>query len=580
MVGLAHRFTDSEGALDPATLMQAVGAVDWIETSARLRNGQWLVVLRMPGHSVQVEADGKDVVAAARTATDRLARSVGLHPPDDTDVAPGLAGLLQPVRAAILSEQLDTARALLLGAQGEDRAQPEIRYHLAEIDFRSGRLDEAESAMKDLLDGSAADNQDLRGRVLNALANIAYQRNDYPAVETYSGQALQWLATRNEPGQTGRALVGRASARAALHRYEEALSDFAQARVAFEAAGDGLALARIDAYLGLLDVNRDRGAEALPVLRRSAERLQSFDAVVEELHARVGIVQAELAMLDPAAALAQCARLRELAARVSDPRRKNYAGIACIEAQTANGRYSEAMMLLRQVRSQADPPESTLLHQSRTKLLRVASELALAIGDPAAAADDAAAALALPGDFDAGGARARVYLTLVRAQLAMGQDQQAAAATAAAVQWGAQSSDADIRVHISLVIAEEAWARRDRARAESAFADAIAAADASRLPADLLVAAQAYAGHLLDVGDADRASVLIGRVATWAPKNYDAALLQVHLYRLLGQARPWRAALQQASGLAGERVVPPPLRAPPPPLELDGNAQNAAQMRP
>jgi DNA-binding winged helix-turn-helix (wHTH) protein/tetratricopeptide (TPR) repeat protein len=569
VVGLAHRFTDAEGALDTAALVQAIGAADRVETHAQWRDDRWSVVLRMPAHSALAEAEDSDVIVAARVATDRLARSIGLHPPDDAGAAPGLAGLLQQVRAAILSEQLDSARTLLLGAGSDERARPEIRYHLAEIDFRSGRLDQAEQAMKGLFDdGSANDMPDLRGRVLNALANIAYQRNDYPAVETYSAQALQWLASRNEPGQTGRALIGRATARAALHRYDEAVADFAQARVAFEAAGDGLALARVDAYLGLLDLNRDRAAEALPLLRGAVERLQAFDAVVEELHARVGIVQAELTMLDPAAALAQCARLRELAARVSDPRRKNYAGIACIEAQTANGRYSDAVLLLREVRAQADPPEETLLRQSRTKLFRVAAELALAVGDPTTAVEEAAAALALPGDFDAAGARARIYLSLLRAQLALGRSDTVTATAAAARSWGEQHAEADVLVYTSLVAAEYALAQDDVVRAEAAFAESIAAADASRMPVNLLVAAQAYAGQLLDVGDLEKASVVIGRVAPWSTKSYDAALLQVRLYRTLDQARPWQAALQQARELAGERVIPPPLRTLPAALKL------------
>jgi hypothetical protein len=106
--------------------------------------------------------------------------------------------------------------------------------------------------------------------------------------------------------------------------------------------------------------------------------------------------------------------------------------------------------------------------------------------------------------------------------------------------------------------------------ADRAFEAALAAADASRIPANLLVAALAAAPRLIDGGRLDRAAIVIGRVAPWATRHYDAALLQLRLYRALGQAAPWQAALDQASALAGERTIPPALRvapSPPPALE-------------
>src|SRR5690606_32628183 len=146
-------------------------------------------------------------------------------------------------RAAILSEQLDHARSLLLAADEEAQALPEIRFHRAEIDFRLGHLDAAERALEELLGQVApGERSPLRPRILNTLANIAYQRNDPEAVVAYSNRALELLAGENDAGETGRALIGRASARQAQHRYDEALADFAQARIVLETSGDRLAL--------------------------------------------------------------------------------------------------------------------------------------------------------------------------------------------------------------------------------------------------------------------------------------------------------------------------------------------------
>lgn len=577
IVGLAARYTDSEGALDADALASAAGAGLVVDARARLVGERWQVVLKVRGRDARGEGEDADVIVAARLAADRLALALGLQPAG-TDDADGVGRLLQQARAAILSEQLDAARALLLEAGADLRAQPEVRFHLAEIDFRAGRLDEAQRALSEQLADGTADQPLLHARILNTLANIAYQRNQPGQVEAYAEQALRWLADHGDAEETGRALLGRASARTALHRYEAALADYAQARVAFAAAGDRRALARVDTYVALLDVNRDRPGEALPVLRDAVERLRIHDAVVEELHGRVGIVMAELAMLDAAAALGQCARLDELSARVSDPRRKHYAGLACVEALIAAGRLGEAGARLRTIREQAKVPEESLLHQSEFQLHRLAAELAFAVDDVEAAADEAAAALALPAGYDSAGARARVLLLALRTQLALGRADAAAQTAAAAAGLAADKPDeADQRVFTALVAAGQALALRDFAAAEAAFADSARAADASRVPANVLASAQAQGAYLIERGELDRAGVVVGRVARWAARSFEASLLQAQLYRALDQQAPWQEALRQAAALAGERVIPPGLRSPRPSLRLGDGPANAGQ---
>ena len=568
IVGLAARYTDAQGRLDAEALAAAAGADLIVDATARFVDERWQVVLQARDRDARGEGEDADVVVAARLAADRLALALGLQPVAG-DEAGGVGRLLQQARAAILSEQLDAARKLLLEAGADARAQPQVRFHLAEIDFRAGRLDEAQRALTEQLADGSSDEPLLHARILNTLANIAYQRNQPAQVEAYAGQALRWLADRDEPEETGRAMLGLASAHTAQHRYDTALADYAQARIAFAAAGDRRALARVDTYVALLDVNRDRPGEALPLLRDAVERLRTYDAVVEELHGRVGIVMAELAMLDPAAALGQCARLDELAARVADPRRKHYAGLVCVDALIAAGKLGEAGARLRTIREQATVPERSLLHQSEFQLHRLGAELAYAIGDVQAAADDAAAALALPADYDSAGARARVLWLAVRAQLALERPQQAAQTAAAAQQLAADSpQDADPRVFTALVAATQALARNDPAAAEAAFDDSARAADASRVPANLLAAAQAQGAYLIDRGELERAGVVVGRVARWAARSYEASLLQAQLYRALDQQAPWQDALRQAAALAGERVIPPRLRSPRPRFQL------------
>ena len=75
--------------------------------------------------------------------------------------------------------------------------------------------------------------------------------------------------------------------------------------------------------------------------------------------------------------------------------------------------------------------------------------------------------------------------------------------------------------------------------------------------------AQAWTPRLLQDGEASQAVAMIGRVASWATRDFDAALLQVRLYHALGQREAWSNALRQARALAGERGIPPTLATPP-----------------
>src|SRR5690606_40718898 len=65
-------------------------------------------------------------------------------------------------------------------------------------------------------------------------------------------------------------LSGRAVANAMEQRFDRALADFGLARIQLASAGDALAVARVDANLGVLEVDRGHPAQALPHLDRAA----------------------------------------------------------------------------------------------------------------------------------------------------------------------------------------------------------------------------------------------------------------------------------------------------------------------
>jgi len=288
-----------------------------MQAHATLSAGYWRVsVDSLHGRDPPLHAEGeaRDLMDAARAAADGAARALGLVPPaDDELLSPrerALAGVLQQAEAAALADQPDTARALLDSLDAAQRALPEVRFRRAALDFQSGRLDEAQAGFQALLDSSSAQDDPLfRARVLGGLGNIAARRDDYAAEERHADAAIALLGDLPPSSELGRALTGRANARSAQFRFDDAVADFAQARVVLESVGDRFGLARIDANLGILEARRERYAEALPLLENAAARLATFHDLSSELFVRVAGTYAQLALLDPAAAL-RCWRTR------------------------------------------------------------------------------------------------------------------------------------------------------------------------------------------------------------------------------------------------------------------------------
>src|SRR3546814_6821126 len=64
-------------------------------------------------------------------------------------------------------------------------------------------------------------------------------------------------------------------------RFERALADFGLARIQLASAGDTLAVARVDANLGVLEVDRGHPAQALPHLDRAARDFEAMGAINE-----------------------------------------------------------------------------------------------------------------------------------------------------------------------------------------------------------------------------------------------------------------------------------------------------------
>ncbi len=492
VVAIARGFRGSEpdpGELESLVATTGTGIV--LKASAQFASGYWRVkVESVHGKNPPLfeEGESQDLLEAARVAGDRTATRLGFTPPADDEIVPprerALIGVLKQVEAAMLADQLDTARALLDTLDAGQSENPEVRFRRATIDFRSGRLDDAEQGFNALLDSaSGKDDPLIRARALNALGNIALRRDDYAASEQRADEVIALLGDRAPTAELGRAYMGRAISASAQYHFDAALADFAKARVVLESVGDRLGLARVDANLGILDARRDRYAEAIPVLARGAERLAAFHDLTSEIFARVAEAYAHLAQLDAAGAATLESRLGELAQREPNPQWKRYLGITIADVLAANGRLAEANAKLAAVIADAERAADAPLLASANV---VAARLALEAGKPADAKRLAGAVLATEWEAETPREQASAWTTLIRAQLALGARGEAQASAERLRLWAERDGSGAARIFDDLASAEVAAATGETASAVAAFDRALAGAEATRVPADLL----------------------------------------------------------------------------------------------
>lgn len=513
-------------------------------------------IARAPeGWRVELEARGADgaqhVVTAlrplpteaARQAGDLLLAALGRAEASNGGAAENdaLEERLQRAQAAILANEFGAAREILDQADPADRKDPRLRYRMAQIDFHAGRLDQADAALRELLADPALLPGGLEANALVARGMLAMRRGDCAGAQAFYAGGVDLLERGGSALEQGNALAGRGMARACLRQFDAAANDLGLARTRMTTAGDRLGLARVDNYLGLLDAERNRLADALVDFRDAAAAFERFGAVDALRAALTGQLEMQAALLQHADALATSERLWALRARIADPGQRLALDADRAGALLGAGRLQAAAEVLAGAAADLARPlqasDARYLHGERARL-------AALNGDAATAAAEAERALADWPQRADDVRRTRVELLLQRAR--------PEARPAAGDGPAASALDGVLR-------AEAAARQRDAIGAERRFAQALAAAEAEGVPATTAAVAVAYADWLLAQGRAAEAAEVGGRVARWADRDFDCALLQARLYRALGRDDLRAASLRQAQALAGERRVPPDL---------------------
>jgi tetratricopeptide (TPR) repeat protein len=393
----------------------------------------------------------------------------------------------------------------------------------------------------------------MRAKVLNGLGNVAMKRGRADAAATAYGDAVSLLEDRSEPRELGQAYMGRAIAAQVQQRYDAALADFAQAHVAFELAGDGLALARVEANEGLMDAARGRHASAAVALERAAQRFERFGALNELAMTTSALIGAHLALLDPQPALVASERAWATHDRLGNVGIRHALSINRALALDSNGRRRDARDLLEQVVQKADPATDTLvLAVARSELARIELES----GQAQSAVDLSLAALpaldrtAEPRD------RAIAWLVATRSLRAAGQSRNAADRTAQFGAWSRSAGEPIAQLYAALARAEESIADGRPADAYPEYERTLVLATQDAVPADIGAVVASYGTTLVAAGRLQEASAVIGQTARWAGQDFNCALLQLRLHAALGQRQPWQRSLANARRLAGERSIP------------------------
>lgn len=518
-----------------------------------------LIAQPADGIAVPVEFAEHDAIETARGATDLLLAALGHTLPPAAERETAFDETLQRARAAMLANELDTARSILTASPELAGRPAQLNYRLAQVDFRAGQLDRAETALNSVLaQPEAASDPRFRAEVLTARGSTRMRRGAFADGGRDFEAAIAQL-TPGAPLERGQALVGRGNARVAEHRFDDALADFGAARVALESAGDALGVARVDANLGMLELYRGRPAEASGYLGGAADRFQSFGALHELLLTLTGVVDAQLSMLQRDEAWATVERGWALRERVTDPDQRVDLMLNRAQVLLGFGRYHEAEVLLDEARRSMPSQNNVLTARARSLI----AELEARREHWREAADIAGTALAEWPKAGADADRAPLVLIRQRALLALGETDEAAALLDRSRAVPAEPSDKPGSVADALAMAEWARSRRDGVRADGWFHYAMTSADRRGVPAEIVAVVQTYAPALLVAGDNEKAATLIGRVASWGEHDFDCALLELRLFHALDAREPWFNALRQAQTLAGEREIPRALLTPP-----------------
>jgi len=539
-----------DGALDRNTFPDALV----VETTAKATRGGWNVTLdaREAERGIRVAATAPDPIEAGRKAADELLIKLGHVPPatGEADASTAQATLRQRVTAAVLSGQLDVARDLIRTAPPNLQATPEIAFSEAKLEFFAGNYAKSREKIEALLAALPADAPGaLRARALNTLGAAYFREGRLDEAGRAYAESIRLAAQTKRSDVLANAYIGSGGVASQRLRFDEAAADYGRARTLLDLGNDAFGVAAVDLNLGMLALERGQPAAALPVLRGAAKQFATLAGEDALAAASVAIVDADLAVLDYADALATSERFAALESRSGGRQRWDLV-LARADALAAVGKLGEADALLARIADASDPAQDAVV---RARASTLGAEIALARGDCAHAAElaapDAIQALdtAHPPDY------ARAARIRVDALLCSGAAPAAADAANHLRAWAESAPAGAIGIEALRADAARAVAS-DTRDAVAPYAAAMAAATARAIPDEIVGVGLDYVRVLLAAGRVDEAASVNGRTAAFADRDPRAALIEALVYVALGRNAEADDAFSHVRKLAGERT--------------------------
>lgn len=550
----------SPDAAQLSDLSRMAGAAALVRTQLTRSGDGWHATMTAAvgvGPPLRSTYEDRSPLVALRSAADRLSAVFGHVPAPSVDPG-GPSETLQRARAAMLANEPVAARAILMADPALVRDEPRLRQHLAEVDIRSGRFEEARAALDALLAETQGQVSVFRAEVLAARATVAIRTGAFSDAGRYASEGIELHADDGDAILIGRLHLARGVSRISLQDYSGALIDNGIAREEFLRAGDIASVARVDGNLGALENLRGHPAQAQPYLEAAIAQFQALGVIQEQISNLQNLFVSLRQQLRNTQALAAIDRAWSMRDRMVNPDSLLSVRMFRVQGLLRVGRHAEAAALLDDPANDRTPSDP--IENDRIRLLR--AELAWERGHPA----EALALLEAAPENEAASAdtdvvRAAVGVLRSRLEQALGIP---AAAPGGGDETLARGGGDHPRVPLrALAAANRAWTAGRPDQAERAFQTALSLADAQGVAETIAAIVADYTRFLLAAGRVREAAAIASRVSLWAGQDYGCALTRLRLAHAQGRPDTWRSALGQARALAGERRIPADLSVPP-----------------
>lgn len=540
-------------APDIAQLRAVTGAALVITSEASHAGNVWVLnatVFGADGYAQIVSANAADPVVAAgalaRNLRDLLAP--GSRQDEGASLPPDVVALSARMKAAILEGQNGRAVTLSDTAAAPAAASPVVVLLRAEALTQLGRVDEAATSLRSLVDKAVTDPAPhwLPG-AWSALGDCELALGHPARAEAHFRRSLALLGTSGDRRTSGLAWRGLGITQAVRNDLDGAEMSYLHARLELEAIGDRLVLARVTDGLGYIAAQRGRIADALLLYEQAASMGAAFGANETELGSLLNIAQAHEYLLHHTIALEKVRALLPRLRSLDYPALHRFGLMAYASALVETGNLTQAQeQLARLAAEAAENPDAVV-----DVRLDEAHNL-LAVGDVAGSIRKAEAIRAsLDGD-SAADLRLETAALLLQAQTS--RDDAAARALAAdPAIWQPANGLAPARAHALVAQAQWHAYQGNDAVARDDYRQAFSVAREFGAPVILRDAAVAYGEFELARGELDGARATAGVLGPYAEDDFASALLLARVAVAHHDAALARSYFARARSLGNKR---------------------------